>query len=167
MNQTDRGAQPPMMAENSPAPPPAWTMSSPPSRNLGMVRVSTLAGIGYLENDQFVPTAAPGGLVGSLTEDSTGNLWIANRELGLLRLSPRNELQQIPWTTFGRTDPAIVLAQDPLHGGLWLGFSQGGVVWFRDGQVRSSYSAAEGLGEGRVNDLRFDGGSEAAAAACC
>jgi signal transduction histidine kinase len=77
--------------------------------------------------------------------------------MGLLRLSPRNEFQQIPWTTFGRTDPAIVLAQDPLHGGLWLGFSQGGVVWFRDGHVRSSYSAADGLGEGRVNDLRFDG----------
>jgi signal transduction histidine kinase len=123
----------------------------------GRIWVSTLTGIGYLENDQFVPTAAPGGLVGSLTEDSTGNLWIANRELGLLRLSPRNEFQQIPWTTFGRTDPAIVLAQDPLHGGLWLGFSQGGVVWFRDGHVRSSYSAADGLGEGRVNDLRFDG----------
>src|ERR1700693_5412322 len=104
----------------------------------GRIWVSTLTGIGYLENDQFVPTAAPGGLVGSLTEDNTGNLWIANRDLGLLRLSPRNEFQQIPWTTFEHTDPAIVLAQDPLHGGLWLGFSQGGVVWFRDGHVRSS-----------------------------
>jgi signal transduction histidine kinase/ligand-binding sensor domain-containing protein len=123
----------------------------------GRIWVSTLTGIGYLENDQFVPTAAPGGLVGSLTEDNTGNLWIANRELGLLRLSPRNEFQEIPWTTFGHTDPAIVLAADHLHGGLWLGFSQGGVVWFRDGQVRSSYSATDGLGEGRVNDLRFDG----------
>jgi signal transduction histidine kinase/ligand-binding sensor domain-containing protein len=123
----------------------------------GRIWVSTLSGIGYLENDRFVPTAAPGGLAGSLAEDSTGNLWIANRELGLLRLSPRNEVQQIPWTTFGRTDAAIVLAPDPLHGGLWLGFSQGGVVWFRDGHVRSSYSAADGLGEGRVNDLRFDG----------
>jgi acetolactate synthase I/II/III large subunit len=27
-----------------------------------------------------------------------------------LRLSPRNEFQQIPWITFGRADPAIVLA---------------------------------------------------------
>jgi signal transduction histidine kinase/ligand-binding sensor domain-containing protein len=122
----------------------------------GRIWVSTLTGIGYLENDKFVPTAAPGGLVGSLAEDSSGNLWIANRELGLLQLSPRNELQQIPWTTFGRTDPAIVLAHDSLHDGLWLGFSQGGVVWFRDGHVRSSYSAADGLSEGRVNDLRFD-----------
>ena len=44
-----------------------------------------------------------------------------------------------------------------MHGGLWLGFSRGGIVWFRDGHVQSSYSAADGLGEGRVNQLRFDG----------
>ena len=83
---------------------------------------------------------------------------IANRELGLLRLSPHNEFPPIPWATFGRKDPAIVLAPDPLLGGLWLGFSRGGDrTWFRDGEVRSSYSATDGLGEGRVNQLRFDG----------
>ena len=123
----------------------------------GRIWVSTLSGIGYLENDRFVPAAAPGGLVESLTEDTSGNLWIANRDLGLFRLSPSNELQQIPWATFGHKDPAVVLATDPLHGGLWLGFSRGGIVWFRDGHVQSSYSAADGLGEGRVNQLRFDG----------
>src|SRR3984885_8860541 len=46
----------------------------------------------------------------------------------------------------------------PLAGGIWLGFSRGGVAWFRDGQVHSSYSESNGLGEGRVNDLRFDEG---------
>ena len=123
----------------------------------GRIWVSTLSGIGYLENDRFVPAAAPGGLVESLTEDASGNLWIANRDLGLLRLSQDNVFPPIPWATFGRQDPAVVLATDPLHGGLWLGFSRGGVVWFRDGHVQSSYSAADGLGEGRVNQLRFDG----------
>ena len=48
------------------------------------------------------------------------------------------------------------MAADPSRGGLWLGFHQGGVAYFKDGQVRASYSAADGLGEGRVNDLRFD-----------
>ena len=123
----------------------------------GRIWVSTLSGIGYLENDRFIPAGAPGGLVESLTEDTSGNLWIANRDVGLLRLSRHNELQQIPWATFGRKDPAVVLAPDPLHGGLWLGFSQGGVAWFRDGHVHSSYSAADGLGGGRVYQLRFDG----------
>src|SRR3984957_12769279 len=123
----------------------------------GRIWVSTLAAIGYLENDRFIPAAAPGGLVESLTEDTSGNLWIANRDVGLVRLSPHNELQQIPWATFGRKDFAVILAPDPLHGSVWLGFSQGGIAWVRDGHVQSSYSSADGLGEGRVNQLRFDG----------
>jgi len=123
----------------------------------GRIWVSTLSAIGYLENDRFISAAAPGGLVESLTEDSSGNLWIANRDLGLLRLSQHKVSPPVPWATFGHKDPAVVLATDPLHGGLWLGFSRGGIVWFRDGHVQSSYSAADGLGEGRVNQLRFDG----------
>jgi PAS domain S-box-containing protein len=122
----------------------------------GRIWVSTLTAIGYLENDRFIPAAAPGGLVESLTEDSSGNLWIANRDLGLIRMSQQHVFPPIPWATFGRNDPAVVLATDPLHGGLWLGFSRGGIVWFRDGQVRSSYSATDGLGKGAVNQLRFD-----------
>jgi signal transduction histidine kinase/ligand-binding sensor domain-containing protein len=124
----------------------------------GRIWISTLTGIGYLENDRFVPTAAPGGSVDSLTEDTSGNLWIANRDVGLLRLSRDDEFQQIPWAAFGRQNPAVVLAADPLHGGVWLGFSDGGITWFRDGQVLASYSGDDGLGEGRVNDLRFDDG---------
>jgi signal transduction histidine kinase/ligand-binding sensor domain-containing protein len=123
----------------------------------GRIWVSTLTGVGYLEHDRFIRSTAPGGLVSSLTEDSSRNLWIANRDLGLVRLSSRNELQQTPWAAFGRKGPAVVLAPDPSHGGLWLGFTKGGIAWFRDGRVRSSYSAADGLGEGRVNQLRFDG----------
>ena len=122
----------------------------------GRIWVSTLTGIGYLENDLFIRAAAPGGLVSSLTEDASENMWIANRELGLLRLSQDNEFPPIPWATFGHKDPAVVLATDPLHGGLWLGFSHGGIAWFRDGNVRSSYSSTDGLGKGAVNQLRFD-----------
>ena len=122
----------------------------------GRIWVSTLSGIGYLEKDRLIPIAALGGPVASLTEDTSGNLWIASHDLGLCRLSQRNELQRIPWAALGRKDPVVVLAPDPLHGGLWLGFSQGGIVYFRDDHVHSSYSAAEGLGKGRVNQLRFD-----------
>jgi PAS domain S-box-containing protein len=122
----------------------------------GRIWVSTPRGVGYLESNRFVPTSVPGGSVGSFTGDASGNLWIANRELGLLRLSQDHVFPPIPWAGFGHKDPAVVLAADPLQGGLWLGFSGGGVVWFRDGQVRSSYSATDGLGKGAVNELRFD-----------
>src|SRR5262249_36977222 len=78
------------------------------------------------------------------------------QDIGLVKLSPRNEVQQIPWTALGHKDPARPLVLDPVRGGLWLGFYQGGVVYFKDGNVRESYGAAEGFGEGHVNDLWFD-----------
>src|SRR5262249_53964530 len=57
----------------------------------GRTWVSTLTGIGYLENDRFVSTPVPGGNVDAMTGDARGNLWIANQDLGLFRLSPGNE----------------------------------------------------------------------------
>jgi len=122
----------------------------------GRIWVSWRTGVGYLENDQFFSSPVPGGFVDTFIEDTSGNLWISNQELGLFRLSPRNEVQRIPWDTFGRKDPARPLAYDQVEGGLWLGFFNGGIAWFRDGQVRASYAAADGLAEGRENDLRFD-----------
>ena len=50
----------------------------------------------------------------------------------------------------------MLYSPDPVQGGLWLGFFQGGVAYFKDGQVRASYAAADGLGEGRVNGLQLD-----------
>src|SRR5262249_12908043 len=118
----------------------------------GRIWVSTYHGFGYLENDRFVSiNGVPGGYVHSIAEDKSGNLWIANQQAGLFPLSPQREVQQIPWARLGHKDSASALASDPLRGGLWLGFFQGGLAYFKDGQVRTSYSAADGLGEGHVN----------------
>src|SRR5262249_52316001 len=70
----------------------------------GRIWTATLAGISYLENDRFVPVdGVPGGLVNSIAEDTAGNLWIANQDHGLLRLSPPPyDVQQIPWARLGR-----------------------------------------------------------------
>jgi signal transduction histidine kinase/ligand-binding sensor domain-containing protein len=123
----------------------------------GQIWISTQGEVGYLEHNRFIPVAGiPGGYVHSIAEDAEGNLWFANHDLGLYRLSPRNEVQQIPWAKLGHKDYAYSLAPDPSQGGLWVGFFQGGVVYFADGQVRASYVAAEGLGQGTVNDLRLD-----------
>ena len=47
---------------------------------------------------------------------------------------------------------------DPVQGGLWLGFFQDGVAYLTDGQIRASYTSADGLGEGRVSGLQLDPG---------
>jgi ligand-binding sensor domain-containing protein/signal transduction histidine kinase len=123
----------------------------------GRIWVSTQEGFGYLENERFVSrNGIPGGTVHAIAEDKQGGLWIANQEKGLLHLIGGNEVQQNPWATLGHKDPALALAADPIQGGLWIGFFLGGVAYVKDGQVRASYAAVDGLSEGRVNSLHLD-----------
>jgi signal transduction histidine kinase/ligand-binding sensor domain-containing protein len=123
----------------------------------GRIWVSTRGGVGYIENDRFISiSGVPGGNVLSIDEDTAGNLWIANEGFGLFRLLLRSEVQQIPWSSLGHKDHASALAADTSQGGIWLGFHLGAIAYLVDGQVRASYAAADGLGEGRVNHLRFD-----------
>ena len=125
--------------------------------SLGRVWASTLREFGYLENGRFISVKnVPGGPVYSITEDHSGSLWIANKDLGLIHLLQSGEVQQTPWTKMGHEDYALAMAIDPSRRGLWAGFYRGGLTYFADGQVRASYSTADGLGEGRVNGLRFD-----------
>jgi ligand-binding sensor domain-containing protein/signal transduction histidine kinase len=124
----------------------------------GRLWVSTYGGIGYLESERYVAmVGVPGGNVQAIAQDPRGNLWLANLTAGLFRVSPQREVEGIPWATLGREDSASALAADPSpNGGLWLGFRDGGIAYFADGQVRVRYGTAEGLGAGRVNGLRLD-----------
>jgi len=121
------------------------------------VWVSPLRGIGYVEDDRFVPVSGlPGGLTRAIAEDNRGNLWIANPDAGLFRVSVRRgDFAQIPWTTFNRTDPVSAMVADLSQGGLWFGFLQGGVAYFADGKLRASYGPADGLAQGRVSALHM------------
>ena len=92
----------------------------------------------------------------SIAGDSAGNLWIGDQDQGLFHLLEGSVVEQIPWARLGRKDFAYALFPDPVQGGLWLGFYQGGVAYFKDGQVRASYAGADGLGEGRVGGLQLD-----------
>jgi signal transduction histidine kinase/ligand-binding sensor domain-containing protein len=123
----------------------------------GRIWVSTRSGFGYLENGRLVPTRGiPGHFdVHGTAQDTEGNLWVANRD-ALFQLSPRGEVQQIPWDKLGNTGYAWSLEADPLRGGVWLGFIHGAITYFRDGQVRASYTTGDGLGAGPINRFLFD-----------
>ncbi len=122
----------------------------------GRMWVSTPSGFGYLENGHFVPIPSVPGAVLGITQDSEGNVWVINEFAGLFQISHGRVVQQIPWRSLGRKDHASVIAGDPLRGGIWLGFFLGGVAYFRDGRVQTSYSTADGLTAGRVSDFLFD-----------
>jgi signal transduction histidine kinase/ligand-binding sensor domain-containing protein len=145
----------------------------------GRIWAFTERGTAYFENGRFIPVTtnpalvenrhprqrhvtgvlalvAPTGQLHSITGDSSGNLWISDQSQGLFHLRGESVVEQIPWASLGRKDWAMALLAGPVPGGLWLGFSQGGVAYFKDGKVRESYSGPDGLGEGIVTSLSLD-----------
>jgi signal transduction histidine kinase/ligand-binding sensor domain-containing protein len=145
----------------------------------GRIWAFTERGTAYFENGRFIPVTtnpaqaenghprqphvtgvlalvAPTGQLHSITGDSSGNLWISDQHQGLFHLRGESVVEQIPWASLGRKDWAMALLAGPVPGGLWLGFSQGGVAYFKDGKVRESYSVLDGLGEGIVTSLSLD-----------
>ena len=55
----------------------------------------------------------------------------------------------------GRSQQAKIVASD--RGGVWLAFwTDGGVLYFKDGMVRASFTTANGLGKGHVPGIRLD-----------
>jgi signal transduction histidine kinase/ligand-binding sensor domain-containing protein len=125
--------------------------------NRGRIWTSTPRELGYLENGRFNSIKdVPGGNILSIVQDTSGNLWVINEHVGLFRISPQNDVQQFSWSDLGHQDHASVLAADPRHGGLWIGFFLGGIAYFSEGQIRASYTTADGIGASRVSDFHFD-----------
>ncbi len=117
-------------------------------------------GVFYFDGARFsqIP-GLPGGTIFSIAGYGPG-VWISNNDQGLFYATPEGAVQRIPWARTGHQYGASALLPDRLQGGLWLGFFEGGIAYVKDGQLRASYNAADGLGKGEVNDLHS--GSDAA-----
>jgi signal transduction histidine kinase/ligand-binding sensor domain-containing protein len=122
----------------------------------GRVWASTRRGLAYFKNGRFVGVnGVPGQEVYSITGNKDGNLWLSENR-GLLHLFEGRLVERVPWSGLGHDENASVLASGVEEGGVWLAFWGGGVSYFKDGQLRTSYTPANGLGEGPVADLQFD-----------
>ncbi|KQW49782.1 hypothetical protein ASC81_25070 [Pelomonas sp. Root405] len=121
----------------------------------GRLWVSTGGGLVYFADDRFVPVSGvPGTEVFSITGDEAGNLWLSVKD-GLVRLHKGRFAETIPWATFGRRQQAKVIVAD--RGGVWLSFWQdGGMLYFKDGEVEVRLVPGQGLGAGHVAGLRLD-----------
>src|SRR5580692_11241372 len=125
--------------------------------NAGRILVSTSHAFGFMENGRFIAIrGVPGGIVSSVAQDRQGNLWIANQDQGLLRVSKDGTVQRTSWASIGHNKGAQSLAADRSTSGLWLGFNDGGVAHFSDGRIKETYGRAEGLGSGRVGALYIE-----------
>ena len=123
----------------------------------GRIWVFTGHGLAWFNNGRFVSVAGvPSTEVYSITGDNAGNLWLSGNN-GLSHLRDGRLIENLPWTALGHPHQAKVIIFDQDRGGLWLGFWQDGAVdYFKDGQVRLSYTAANGMTKGPVAALRLD-----------
>jgi signal transduction histidine kinase/ligand-binding sensor domain-containing protein len=122
----------------------------------GQIWAAAETGVAVLQSDRFTPVpSVPRGVVYSMSGDRAGNIWIAHQD-GVLRLVGRKVVERTPWAKFGHGEPATALRYDAAQDGLWLGFRDGGVALFKEGQIRASYGRPDGLGEGMVRRLSIE-----------
>ena len=89
--------------------------------NRGRLWISTSHELGYLEAGRFTSIkGVPGGPVLSIVQDTVGNLWVINEEVGLFRISRQNDVRQVQWSELGHNDHASVLAADRTQAGSGL-----------------------------------------------
>lgn len=117
--------------------------------------MATVPGVGYHQHDAFVAVEPSFRAVRSIVQDAQGDLWITDQERGLLRVSPGGQITRTPWAAIGHKDFATALAVDRGRGGLWLGFWDGGIAFFKDGSVREAFTTRDGLGSGRIAAFRY------------
>ena len=111
--------------------------------------------LSYFKDGRFVDLpGVPREEVNAIAGDDEGNLWLsANKSLSYIR--DGHLVESFPWSVMGRHQQAMAVVPD--QGGIWLGFwLDGGVLYFKDGRVRASYTPAEGLGKGAVGRIQFD-----------
>ena len=121
----------------------------------GRLWAGTREGVFYFDGVRFVRVPGlPGGDVFSIANGGDGKVWISNHDQGLFCSTAKGAVQRIPWGRIGHKDGATSMLPDRFQGGLWLGFLGGGIAYFKNGQIRSSYGGADGLGNGAVMDLQ-------------
>ena len=121
----------------------------------GRIWVFTGHGLAYFKDGRFVAVnGIPSEEVYSITGDKAGNLWLSGNR-GLSHMLDGHLVEHFPWSALGHREQAKVVLSD--QGGVWISFLRdGGVSFFKDRQVRASYTAANGLGKGNVPDLQLD-----------
>ena len=111
--------------------------------------------LAYFRDGRFVTVSGlPSEEVYSIASDAKDNLWLSGNK-GLSHIREGRVVENFPWSSMGRQQQAKVVISD--QGGVWLAFwVGGGVLFFKDGQSRASYTAADGLGKGNVGGIQLD-----------
>ncbi len=121
----------------------------------GRMWTSSLLGLFSFEpGERPVRANLPTRYVQAFAEDAGGTLWVSDQTSGLFGLRGGDDVEVVPWSTFGGEHARALFADR--SGGLWLGFVGGGVSRLENGRVQRRYTSADGLGAGDVNSMHDD-----------
>jgi signal transduction histidine kinase/ligand-binding sensor domain-containing protein len=120
----------------------------------GRLWISSERGLGILRDGAFASVSGfRGGFVQAIAEGPAGEIWVAEQEQGVFGVIHERIATRISVQALGG-HRVRSLAVDT-SGGVWLGFMQGGIAYWKDGSVRASYASANGLGDGEVASLQI------------
>lgn len=121
----------------------------------GRLWVSTDAGLAYSDGSRFRSPQLPFDLKAGLmaaAEDSDHSVWLSVPQHGLVQLRDGGLAEVVPWSRF-ENKQAWALEPDPGDGGLWLGFAQGGIAYYKPGQPIRWHTPEGPLDRQAVMDL--------------
>ncbi|MGO9932194.1 MAG: two-component regulator propeller domain-containing protein [Steroidobacteraceae bacterium] len=126
----------------------------------GRIWVTGVLGAAWFENGGFhrVPGVPPG-TPNAIVTDAHEGVWISSPVDGLFHVVEGKVVGSMPWPwskAKGDDRRLFALAAENRTGGTWLGFLNGGIAYFKDGQVRQSFGPKDGLGAGSVWNLYID-----------
>jgi signal transduction histidine kinase/ligand-binding sensor domain-containing protein len=125
----------------------------------GRLWADTTAGLAYFEGARFHPAnqLLPSKIrfVIAAAEDHDHNIWLSEPKQGLVRLRDGRVAEVLPWSQFQNKQIRAIEAGRG-QGGIWLGFSEGGIACWRPGHATKWYGPGDGLGQGALVDLHLD-----------
>lgn len=126
----------------------------------GRLWVTSLKGVVRFEDGKFTRVSGvPGGSANAIFADRHEGVWISYPGHGLFHAVDYRVVESVtwPWSKLGHDQRLSAIVPDPVHDGLWLGFLDGGIAHFKDGQIDKTLGAKDGLGADQIWNLQVDG----------
>jgi signal transduction histidine kinase/ligand-binding sensor domain-containing protein len=93
-------------------------------------------GVQYFDGNRFVDAIGiPPGAIDAMAEDTNGDLWLAHRELGLLRVQTDGKAKFAATVVLKPSSRVSTLTIDPVDRSLWIGLWSGALEHLQDGQL--------------------------------
>lgn len=126
--------------------------------HLGRIWAPSHYGVQYFDGNRFVDASGiPAGPIDAMAEDSNGDLWLAHRELGLLRVQTDGNAHFAVMAVLRPSSRVSTLTIDPVDQSLWVGLWSGTLENVREGRLSRGPALLDGpTTSSRINHIRTE-----------